>query len=299
MADNRADGAADNRADNVAGGEREQAPRGVDTTKPNISRVYDFMLGGKDNYEADRRMAQLALQIAPDAPESARANREFLGRVVRFLAAEAGIRQFLDIGSGLPTLGNVHEIAQSAAGGTRVVYVDNDPVVLVHGRALLAVDETTTVVKADLRDPDAIVGHPEVRRLLDFSRPVGLLMFAILHHLADDEDPAGIAARMMGHLPPGSYLALSHFHNPGPALPEVSKQAFTAERIFNETLGTGRWRTREEILAYFDGLELLEPGLVPLPEWRPDSEDTAEPGITYHTFVGAVARKPVAQTGPV
>ncbi|SEH00708.1 S-adenosyl methyltransferase [Nonomuraea solani] len=276
----------------MADDEREQAPPGVDTTKPNVSRVYDFMLGGKDNYEADREMAQRALVIAPDAPEAARANREFLGRVVRFLAAEAGIRQFLDIGSGLPTRGNVHEIAQSAAAGTRVVYVDHDPVVLVHARALLAVDDGTTVVEADLRRPDAILDDPEVGRLIDFSRPVGLLMFAILHHLTDDEDPAGIAARMMSRLAPGSHLAASHFHNPGLAHPEVSRQAFAAERIFNETLGTGRWRTREEILAYFDGLDLLEPGLVPLPEWRPGSADQAEPGITYHTFVGAVARKP-------
>ncbi|MGW3349357.1 SAM-dependent methyltransferase [Nonomuraea rubra] len=271
---------------------RERAPQGIDTTRPNVSRVYDFMLGGKDNYEADRRMAQLALEVAPDAPEAARANREFLGRVVRFLAAEAGIRQFLDIGSGLPTQGNVHEIAQAAAPGTRVVYVDNDPIVLVHGRALLAVGDGSTVVEADLRDPDGIIADPEVRRLIDFDRPVGLLMFAILHHLTDEEDPAGIAARMVDRLAPGSYLAVSHFHNPGLTYPEVSKQAFAAEKIFNETLGTGRWRTREEILAYFDGLDLLEPGLVPLPEWRPDSDDQAEPGITYHTFVGAVARKP-------
>ncbi|MFC5835031.1 SAM-dependent methyltransferase [Nonomuraea insulae] len=278
--------------------ERERAPGGIDITKPSISRVYDFMLGGKDNYEADRRVAELALGIAPDAPEAAHANREFLGRVVRFLAAEAGIRQFLDIGSGLPTQGNVHEIAQSAAPGSRVVYVDNDPIVLVHGRALLAVDDdATTVVKADLRDPDVIIGDPEVRRLIDFDRPVGLLMFAILHHLADAEHPAELARRMVDRLAPGSYLAVSHFHNPGLAHPEVSRQAFAAERIFNETLGTGRWRTREEILAYFDGLEMLEPGLVPLPEWRPVSDDQAEPGITYHTFVGGVARKP--QTGPV
>ncbi|MEV0621604.1 SAM-dependent methyltransferase [Nonomuraea sp. NPDC050404] len=276
----------------MADDEREQAPKGIDTTKPNVSRVYDFMLGGKDNYAADRWMAERALEIAPDAPEAARANREFLGRVVRFLTAEAGIRQFLDIGSGLPTQGNVHEIAQSAAAGTRVVYVDHDPTVLVHGRAMLAVDAGTTVVEADLRDPDAIIDHPEVRELIDFSRPVGLLLFAILHHLADEENPAAIAARLVDHLPPGSYLAVSHFHNPGLAHPEVSKQAFAAEKIFNETLGTGRWRTREEILTYFDGLDLLDPGLVPLPEWRPDSDDQAEPGITYHTFVGAVARKP-------
>ncbi|MDP4507753.1 SAM-dependent methyltransferase [Nonomuraea turcica] len=272
--------------------EHERAPQGIDTTRPSVARVYDFMLGGKDNYEIDRQVARRALEVAPDAPEAARANREFLARVVRYLAGEAGIRQFLDLGSGLPTQGNVHEIAQFVTTRAHVVYVDHDPIVLVHGRALLAVDDTTTVVEADLRDPEAILGHPEVTRLIDFTEPVALLMFAILHHLADDEDPSGITRRIMDRLAPGSYLAVSHFHNPGQALPEVSQQAYSAEKIFNESLGTGRWRAREEILAYFDGLELMEPGLVPLPEWRPEADDRAEPGITYHTFVGAVARKP-------
>ncbi|MEU6730475.1 SAM-dependent methyltransferase [Nonomuraea wenchangensis] len=276
----------------MAESEQERAPRGIDTTRPSVSRVYDFMLGGKDNYEADRMAARRALEVAPDAPQAARANREFLGRVVRFLAGEAGIRQFLDIGSGLPTQGNVHEIAQAVAPGTHVVYVDHDPIVLVHGRALLAVDDTTTVVEADLLDPEAILHNPEVRRLIDFDRPVALLLLGILHHLADHQDPGGITRRLMDRLVPGSYLAVSHFHNPGPELPEVSRQAYSAEKIFNETMGTGRWRTRAEILAYFDGLDLLEPGLVPLPEWRPGEDDHATPGITYHTFVGGVARKP-------
>lgn len=276
----------------MADNERERGPAGIDTTKPNVSRVYDYMLGGKDNYEADRLMAQKALEIAPDARESGRANREFLGRVVRYLAAEAGIRQFVDLGSGLPTQGNVHEIAQSAAEGTRVVYVDHDPTVLVHARALLAVNDSTTVVEADVREAERILDHQKIRRVIDFEQPVGLLMFAILHHLADDDDPAGITRAMMARLAPGSHLAVSCFHNPGLAHPEVSKQAYAAEKIFNETLGTGRWRTSEEILAYFGGLELVEPGLVPLPEWRPGTEDRAAPGITYHTFVGAVGRKP-------
>ncbi|MEV0621591.1 SAM-dependent methyltransferase [Nonomuraea sp. NPDC050404] len=273
--------------------ERDSTPSGIDTTKPSVARVYDYMLGGKDNYEIDRHVAQAALKIAPDAPEAAQSNRAFLRRTVRYLAAEAGIRQFLDIGSGLPTQGNVHEVAQSVTPGTHVVYVDHDPIVLAHGRALLAVDETTVIVDADAREPEQILDDPRTRSLIDFDEPVGLLLFGILHHLSDEEDPAGILARFVRRLAPGSHVVISHFHNPGAEHPEVSEQAATAEKLFNEHLGTGRWRTRQELLAYFDGLELLEPGLVPLPEWRPDpEEDQAELGITYHTFAGGVARKP-------
>ncbi|WP_245647240.1 SAM-dependent methyltransferase [Microtetraspora niveoalba] len=271
---------------------RERAPAGIEIAKPSVARVYDFMLGGKDNFASDRKVAEMALQIAPDAPEAARANREFLRRVVRHLAAEAGIRQFVDIGSGLPTQGNVHEIAQEVDPAARVVYVDIDPIVLVHGRALLARNDTTTVIQADIRQPQEIVNHPDLRRLVDFSQPVGLLLFGILHHLNDDEDPEGVAAQYREALAPGSHVAISHFHNPGAALPEVAEQAAAAEKLFNENLGTGRWRTREEILAFFGDFELLDPGLVPLPEWRPGPDDHAEQGITYHTFAGGVARKP-------
>ncbi|GAA1268614.1 SAM-dependent methyltransferase [Planotetraspora silvatica] len=263
----------------------------VDTTKPSISRVYDVMLGGKDNFAVDRQVAEMALRIAPDAPAAARANRDFLKRVVRHLARDTGVRQFLDIGSGLPTQGNVHEIAQEFAPDARTVYVDIDPIVLAHGRAILAKDDRTTVIEADIRDPESILGHPEVTRLIDFSRPVGLLLFAILHHLNDDEDPEGTAGRYRDVLAPGSYLAISHFHNPGAAHPEVSAQAASAERLFNENLGTGRWRTHDEIVSYFGDLELLYPGLVPLAEWQPEPDVIPEQGITYHTFVGGVARK--------
>ncbi|MBO3753092.1 SAM-dependent methyltransferase [Streptosporangiaceae bacterium NEAU-GS5] len=270
----------------------ETAPPGIDPTKPSISRVYDYFLGGKDNFAIDREVAEMVLKVAPDAPEAGAANREFLGRVIRYLAGECGIRQFLDIGSGLPTRGNVHEIAQAVAPDARVVYVDNDPIVLAHGRAMLATNDSTTVINADLREPGSILDDAGVRALIDFSQPVGLLLFAILHHIKDEEDPAGLAAVLKDALPSGSYLALSHFHNPGPALPEVAAQALSAEKLFNEHLGTGRWRTRDEILAYFDGFTLVEPGLVPLPEWRPSEDDWAQPGITYHTFTGGVARKP-------
>ena len=270
----------------------ERAIPKIDTSKPSIARVYDFFLGGKDNYAIDRQVGEATLQIAPDAPAAGRSNRAFLRRVVRHLAAEAGIRQFLDIGSGLPTQGNVHEVAQAVDPAARVVYVDNDPIVLVHGRALLATNGSTTVIEADVRDPESILNHPAVEALIDFDQPVGLLMFAILHHVNDDEDPQGIAARFREALPSGSYMALSHFHNPGPAMPEVSAQASTAEKLFNENLGTGRWRNRDEILSYFGDLRLLDPGLVPLAEWRPDPDAIVERGITYHTFVGGVAHKP-------
>ncbi|PRX52746.1 S-adenosyl methyltransferase [Nonomuraea fuscirosea] len=273
--------------------EQESAPRGIDTSKPSVARVYDYILGGKDNYASDRHVAAAMLEIAPDAPQAAASNRHFLRRTVRHLAGEVGIRQFLDIGSGLPTQGNVHEVAQSVAPGAHVVYVDNDPIVLAHGRALLAVDETTTIIEADAREPERILDDPRTRDLIDFTQPVGLLLFGILHHMSDAEDPAGVAARLIRPLAPGSHVVISHFQNPGQAHPEVAEQAVSAERVFNEHLGTGRWRTREEILAFFDGLELLEPGLVPLPEWRPEpDEELPELGITYHTFAGGVGRKP-------
>ena len=271
------------------------APPGVDPTKPSIARVYDFMLGGKDNFAIDRQVAAMALEVTPDGPAAGRAGRRFLGRVVLYLAGEAGITQFLDLGSGLPTQGNVHEIAASVNPDARVVYVDNDPMVLAHGRALLATAPTAEVINADIREPDKILEHPDVRRLIDFDKPVGLLLLAILHHLNDEEDPAGIAAHLIAALPSGSYVAISHFHDPGETHPDASRKALAVEKIFNERLGTGRWRSAAEILSYLPGLEVLEPGLVPMEEWRPDPDDNAEPvdqSDTYYTFVGVVARKP-------
>ena len=278
--------------------EQEWVPQEIDTSVPSIARVYDFMLGGKDNFSVDRQVAKMALEIAPDAPMTAGANRAFLQRAVRFLTEEAGIRQFLDLGSGLPTQGNVHEVAQQYASDSHVVYVDTDPIVLAHGRALLAADGTTTVVQADIREPEAILNNPEVREFIDFDRPVGLLLFAILHHLNDEEEPAGILRRLVDALPSGSYVVLSHFHNPGTEHPKVAEQSAAAEKLFNERLGTGRWRTREEILAYFHGLELLEPGLVATPLWRPSPADAQQVGRElalnpiHYSFVGGVARKP-------
>jgi SAM-dependent methyltransferase len=235
---------------------------------------------------------QKALEITPDAMEAGRASRAFLRRVVRFLAAEAGIRQFLDLGSGLPSQGNVHEVAHSVDPSIRVVYVDNDPMVLTHGRALLADNRTTTVVEADVRRPDDILDNPAVREFVDFTKPVALLMLAVLHHVRDDDGPGDIAAKLRARLAPGSYLALSHFRDPGSLDPAVSANAHEVERVFNATLGTGRWRLQEEILSYFGDFELFDPGLVPLADWRPEPGD-ARPAQTdtYLTFVGGVARK--------
>lgn len=271
----------------------ELVPPGVDPTKPSIARVYDYMLGGKDNFAVDRQASEAALKITPDGPESGRANRAFLRRVVHHLVRDVGIRQFLDLGSGLPTVGNVHEVAQEIDQGVKVVYVDNDPMVLAHGRALLATATTATVIQADVRSPAEVFGHPETQRWLDFSQPVGLLMMAILHHINDAEDPVGLAAAYRDALPPGSYLALSHFCDPGRAHPDASAKALQVERIFNQTLGTGRWRRHDEIVRYFGDLELLAPGLVPVAEWRPEpGEEKFEQTDTYYTFVGGLARKP-------
>ncbi|WP_330440625.1 SAM-dependent methyltransferase [Micromonospora sp. NBC_00821] len=269
------------------------APPGIDPNIPSVARVYDFFLGGKDNFEADRKVAEHALRITPDGPAAGQANRAFLRRVIRFLVGEAGIDQFLDIGSGLPTQGNVHEVATEQNPKAQVVYVDNDPIVLSHGRALLAAEGTATVIQADIREPEAILNHPDVRRFLDFDRPIGLLLFAILHHLGDDEDPKAVAAALIDALPSGSYVAISHFRDPGERDPEGSRKAREVERVFNESLGTGRWRTDEEILSFADGLTVLEPGLVPLAEWRPEPDAPATVQTdTYHTFVGLLARKP-------
>jgi hypothetical protein len=268
-----------------------RVPPGLDVTKPNVARVYDAFLDGKDNFAADRQVVEFALQVTPDAPAGARANRAFLRRVVRYLTADAGIRQLVDIGSGLPTQGNVHEVAQDNAPQARVVYVDNDPLVRVHAHALLAKGPSTIFLTADLREPQTILHDPAVRRHIDFGQPVGLLLFAILHHINDHEDPARIVAQLRDELAPGSYLAISSFRMPGPEHPQDAAKTAEMEKLFNEKLGTGRWRSQEEILAWFGDWELLEPGLVPLPEWRPVVQGRARRDATYYGFVGGVARK--------
>ena len=262
----------------------------LDVTTPNVARAYDAFLGGKDNFAVDREVVRRTNEVLPDAPASGRANRAFLRRVVRYLVGEAGIKQFIDLGSGLPSAGNVHEVAQAIDPTVRVVYVDNDPMVLVHARALLATNDTTTVITQDIRRPQEILENAEVGAYIDFSRPVGLLMFAILHHINDWEHPAGIARTLHDALPSGSYVAISHFCSVSEEYPDEAERTTATEKIFNETLGTGRWRHRKEILGYLGDSELIDPGLVPIQQWRPDPNDLGEP-LSHHWFVGGVAHK--------
>jgi S-adenosyl methyltransferase len=241
------------------------APSEIDTTKAHPARMYDFYLGGKDNYPADQEAAGEVIKRAPEIRDIARVNRAFLGRAVRFLAGEAGIRQFLDIGTGIPTEGNVHEVAGSVAEGTRVVYVDNDPIVNVHANALLTGGGTTGIVLADLRNPEAILSDPGVRRLIDFGEPVGLLLIAVMHFVRDDEDPAGIVATLREALPKGSYLALSHIT--GDFRGEAASSAMS---IYNQATSTANLRSHNQIARFFAGWDMVEPGLVQAPLWRPD-----------------------------
>jgi hypothetical protein len=263
----------------------------LDISKPNVARVYDALLGGKDNFAADRAFVEATLAFAPKAPLSARANRAFLGRVVHYLVGEAGITQFLDIGSGLPTQGNVSEVAHEIDPRVHVVHVDNDPIVYTHSKALLADARTTDIVLGDVREPAKILADPVVRSLLDFSRPVGLLFFALLHHVEDDDHPEQLVAEFRDAAVSGSYLAISSFRMPGPEFPELRAITVEGEKLLTGTLGSGRWREEEEILSWFGDWELIEPGFVPLANWRSPVRDyVAEPEL-HNSFSGGVARK--------
>jgi S-adenosyl methyltransferase len=207
------------------------------------------------------------------------------------MASGQGIRQFIDIGSGLPAQGNVHEIVLDTDPGARVVYVDNDPVVLRHSEALFGHERAVQVVAADARHPAEILGDPDVTAFIDYGRPVGLLMFGILHHFSDDDDPAGITAQFRAALVPGSYLAISSFRMPAPDHPRERATAGAIQQLFNQTLGTGVWREDKEILEWFGDWTLIAPGLVPLPEWRPNTATPPVRDSTYHWLVGGVAAK--------
>ncbi|MEC4020624.1 SAM-dependent methyltransferase [Streptomyces sp. H27-D2] len=262
----------------------DREPIGVDESTPSIARVYDAILGGTDNFAVDRAIAAESLRVLPEIGDVGRYNRAVLGRGVRCLA-RAGIRQFLDLGSGLPTAQNTHQVAQAEAPGTRVVYVDKDPIVRAHGRELLAANDRTALVTADLRDPGSVLEHPRVRELIDFEQPVGLMLVGVVHHLNDEEDPAGLVRSYLAAVPPGSHLFLTHFCASSPDAAEL-------ESVLLTDLGTGRFRTLAEIEGYFQGLELLDPGVVYLPQWRPD--EPVEPPLTVgqRLMAGGIARKP-------
>ncbi|MGH3278876.1 MAG: SAM-dependent methyltransferase [Trebonia sp.] len=256
-----------------------------DITKAHQARIYDYVLGGKDNYAADRAVVDAALEIYPEWAFTARANRAFLGRAVRYLAAEAGVRQFLDIGTGIPTAGNTHEVAQAVAPESRVVYVDYDPIVLAHARALLDSSEegATEYIDADLRDTESVLA--QAVNLLDFTKPVAVTMLAILHAIPDGDGPHAIVARLMGAVPSDSYLAISH--GASDLLDQETWQSFEGSwkgRLQQQyTL-----RTREQVARFFAGTDLVEPGVVRVEAWRPEPGTVNESNSVWW---GAVGRK--------
>jgi hypothetical protein len=259
----------------------------LNTGVPTAARVYDVMLGGKDNYAVDRQVAEASLAVMPELKQIALYNRAMLHRVVRYLAEEEGITQFLDLGSGLPTARNTHEVAQDANPDSRVVYVDIDPIVLAHGRAILADNPNTTVVTADLRRPREILDHPDIRALIDFDRPVCVMLCGILHHLLDEEDPQGIVRTLRDFVASGSYFFITNFTRLGD-----SPESAELERVLLSQLGTGRVRTPGELARFFDGLELLLPGNAPLPLWRPDEVVVDPTTVAVRFMTGGVAKKP-------
>ncbi|GIJ77849.1 S-adenosyl methyltransferase [Micromonospora phaseoli] len=260
------------------------APETIDVERPSVARMYDYYLGGSHNFAVDRAAARAMVAAVPQAPLMAQANRAFLRRAVQFLTA-AGIRQFLDIGSGIPTVGNVHEIAQRHAPDSRVVYVDVDPVAVAHSREILAGNDRTTVVQEDLRHPDRILAHPDVRAVLDFSRPVAVLVVAVLHFVADDDRPAEVLRTLRSALAPGSYLVLSQASDDGRDEAERTE----AEEVYRRTDNPLWVRSRAELTGFFDGFELVEPGVVWVPQWRPETPESAE-DAERAVFLGGVGR---------
>ena len=248
--------------------EQESAPSGIDTRIPNMARMYDYALGGKDNFAADREAVEQLFSFSPENKDVPRANRRFLGRAVRFAAAQ-GVRQFLDLGTGLPSQGHVHEVVAEINPGAHVVYVDYDPVVVNHAKALLLDSDSVTAVQADIRDPEGLLAHPDLTGLIDFSQPVAVLFVAVLHGIPDRDDPAGIVHAFAGRVSPGSYLILSHLTSEGhpPAL--VAQK----EEVFARSNAPVSYRSRAEILRMFDGFNLVEPGLTAVTQWRGDDLD--------------------------
>lgn len=267
---------------------QSQAPNDGPSAVPSVARMYDYFLGGHHNFPADRAAAEQVIAIHPDFPQIMQANRAFLRRAVRFLLAQ-GITQFLDLGSGIPTVGNVHEVAQQTNPGAHVVYVDSDPVAVTHSAALLTENPHATIIQADARQPEQILSHAEARRLLDFSQPIGLLLVAFLHFVTDDAEVIGLVRGLHDTVAPGSYIAISH------ATSEFISRDLAEQgvEVYRRSSNPVKPRARVEIARFFEGFELVEPGLVATPLWRPEGPDDVfldEPQRSV--AVAGVGRKP-------
>lgn len=270
----------------------DAVPSYVDTSKASIARVYDAALNGKDNYEIDREVLRQLQRVAPEVCLLAVDNRDFLIRVTRFIAHQTGITQFLDCGSGLPTAENTHQVAQRIQPDARVVYIDNDPIVLTHGRALLVENDQTYFSSADIFQPEQIINDEVVRKYLDFSQPIALFQIGTMHHYDSERSPQSIMAAYIDALPSGSYVALTHFFDPETP-GELSELARKLEHVFvHSPMGSGVFRTRSEIEGMFPGLELVEPGLVACVDWWPDGPLIKPLEPVQRCIVGAVGRKP-------
>ena len=259
------------------------APRSIDISVPSVSRMYDYYLGGSHNFEVDREAARRAMEFMPGLPKVMQANRAFMRRAVRY-AADLGVSQFLDVVSGIPTFGNVHEVAQAARPGARVVYVDHDPVAVAHSQAVLEGNDDAGVVAADLRKPQEILRSPEVERLIDLNQPVALLLVAILHFVDDDDDPHGAVAELREALAPGSLLVLTHASYEGIPLPP--ERAGGAVDVYEDIRNPLIMRSRDEIARFFEGYDMVEPGLVAMPHWRPDTTPEDEDPYAFSGFAG-------------
>jgi hypothetical protein len=263
------------------------APKGIDLDRPNVARVYDYLLGGGRNFKHDREMGDKLLAAAPELEVAARHNRAFLRRAVRF-CVDQGIRQFLDIGSGIPTVGNVHEVAERYAPDARVVYVDNEPVAVAHSRLILEGNDNVDVVLADLLEPNVILGSPAARRLLDFDQPIAVLMLCVLHFIPDAAGPREALAHYVRVMAPGSYLVLSHAASG--SLPSSKAQA--SKQLYDSSNLPGLARTAEQVVGLMAGTELVEPGIVWAAQWRPDPADDVDTGPGMSIIRAAAGRKP-------
>lgn len=266
-----------------------RAPAYIDTTKASIARVYDYALGGKDHYEVDRETIERVRKIAPEVNQLAVDNRAFLIRAARFLATQTSITQYLDCGSGLPTAENTHQVVQRLQPEAKVVYVDNDPTVIAHGRALLEDNAFTMFTAADIRDPAAVLGDPAVARFLDLDQPLALFQIGTIHHFADADDPARIMAEYVERLPAGSYVAIAHFLDPENDDSELARRM---EQVFvHSPMGSGRFRTTAELQGLFPGLEMIEPGIVPCYRWWPDGPQILQEDAVQRCIAGGVGVK--------